>query len=314
MTPTIALKGRLDRAMKQEAVSRHWNVARGEIRRKNIKNADSRTLLLSHRHYRHESENDVAKLLLSVSNIVTNEIKNNSHAFDDEGDFCTGGDASSFSHARHQENSLLTPRETSQSPTECNERFKWSRARTVSIDSPLHNCLLTPKVSNEKSLESFRLALGRPALISPMSTPIGRGRPVRRASLKLAETSKQEHLKVPKLPQMAPVTVDVKEYKKKALKNCLAQGLKMQTIGRKKFSWKNYPGTFYSSAGNQLTRYHSLTLFVCTHYRVRSLLDCESRRIPAPFCVELHGATEALQQSTHRAAARTCFRTWLCVR
>jgi hypothetical protein len=248
MTPTIALKGRLDRAMKQEAVSRHWNVAR-EIRR-NLKNANSGTPLLSTLSYRHETEDDVAKLLLSVSNIVTNEIKNNSHAFDDEGDFCTTGDSSSFAHASNQESLLLTPRGTCQSPTQCNaEQFLWSRARTVSIDSPLHSSFLTPKVFNEKSLESFGLALGRPALISPTCTPIGRGRPLRRASLKLAQKSKQEHLKVPKLPQLAPVTAEVKEYKKKALQNCLAQGTKIQTIGRKKFSWKNYPGTFYSPVG-----------------------------------------------------------------
>lgn len=255
MTPTIALKCRLDRAMKLDAHHRHWNVA-GEIRR-NIKNADSGKSLLSTLSHRQETEDDAANLLLSMSKIVTNEIKNNSHAFDDEGDFCTGDASSSSFHATRQENLLLTPRERSQSPTECDaERFNWSRARTVSIDSPLHAGLLTPKASNDHHLENFGLALGRPALISPTSTPIGRGRPVRRASLKLAQKSKRDHLKVPKLPPMAPVTVDVKEYKKKALQNCVAKGAKIQTIGRKKFSWKNYPGMSFYLVASVLTCYH----------------------------------------------------------
>ena len=243
MTPTIALKCRLDRALKQDAVSRHWNVA-GQIRR-NFKNADHGSTLLSALNHRQETEDDAVKLLLSMSNIVTNEIKNNSHAFDDEGDVCTRDDASDISRSSDHDNVLLTHRESTQSPTQCDDdQFKWNRARTVSIDSPVFTGLLAPHLSNGKSPETVGRSSVRPALISPMSTPIGTGRPLRRASLKMAQQSKRDHLRLPKLPQIAPVNVDVKEYKRKALQNCLVKGNKIQTIGRKKFSWKNYPGKF----------------------------------------------------------------------
>jgi hypothetical protein len=56
----------------------------------------------------------------------------------------------------------------------------------------------------------------------------------------LAQKAKKECLKVPKVPQLPPVISDIKQYTKKALKT----GNAIKTIGRKKFSWKNYPGTY----------------------------------------------------------------------
>lgn len=240
MTPTIALKCRLDRSLKREVVGRHWHLApkMPENPKDSAIGAQCVTLL-SHRN---DTEDDAAQLLLSMSNIVSNELKNNAFVFDDEADNCSMDDASRNSHASNEENVRAASRELSQSPTHTDDRFKWSRVRTVSIgDSPLHTSLLTPKKFNEEHHES--LTLGLPALISPNCTPIGRGRPIRRASLKLAQKVKRDHLKLPKLPQLPPVSVDVKGYRKKALQAALAKGSKIKTIGRKKFSWKNYPGT-----------------------------------------------------------------------
>jgi len=239
MTPTIVLKSRADRAMKQEAAARLMTEESHTTG--NFESADRQPQSIS-AIYRHETEDDAAKLLLSMSEIVSNEIKNNAFAFDDDGDHCSRDDSSRCSHESNQDSLLLTPRQMNQSPTHCDsERFNWTRVRTVSIDSPLHTSLLTPKAMDEELPKPCTLSLIRPALISPLSTPIGRGRPIRRASLKFAQKIKQEHIKIPKLPQLPPVTVDVNEYKKKALQSSLAKGMKIQTIGRKKFSWKNYP-------------------------------------------------------------------------
>ncbi len=240
MTPTIVLKCRADRAMKQEAAARLLGVESGI--EGSPMNADRGARSVS-AIYQHDTEDDVAKLLLSMSDIVSNEIKNNAFAFDDEGDHCSRDDSSRCSHESNQDMLLLTPRLMNESPTHCDaERFNWTRVRSVSIDSPLHTSLLTPTVLDELP-KSCAFSLHRPALISPLSTPVGRARPLRRASLKLAQRIKQENIKLPKLPQLPPVTVDVNEYKKKALQSSLTKGMKIQTIGRKKFSWKNYPGT-----------------------------------------------------------------------
>ena len=192
--------------------------------------------------YRQDNEDEAAQLLLSMCNIVTNEIKNDSHAFDDEGDkYCSSDDDSiRDSVADYQEKVCVTPREG------CAEgSLSWSRARSISIDSPQHHGLLPPQLPDEEWDKRPTLAsLGLPALISPSNTPIGRGRPLRRASLKLAQKAKKECLKVPKVPQLPPVISDIKQYTKKALKTGNAKGLAIKTIGRKKFSWKNYPGTY----------------------------------------------------------------------
>jgi hypothetical protein len=192
--------------------------------------------------YRQDTEDDAAQLLLSMCNIVTNEIKNDSHAFDDEGDkfYPSYDNSSQDSVEDYQANVLVTPREGRQEGC-----LSWPRARSISMDSPQHHGLLPPQLPDEEWDKRPTLAsLGLPALISPSNTPIGRGRPLRRASLKLAQKAKKECLKVPKLPQLPPVISDIKQYTKKALKTGNAKGLAIKTIGRKKFSWKNYPGTY----------------------------------------------------------------------
>jgi hypothetical protein len=237
-----------------------------------------------------------------MSDIVTKEIKNNAFAFDDEGDHYSRDDSSRCSNddANDEEHLLLTPRDMNHSPThhDTTEQFNWTRVRTVSIDSPLHSSLLTPRPMDEDLQKHCSVPLIRPVLISPMSTPIGRGRPVRRASLKFAQKIKQDPIKLPKLPQLPPVTVDVNEYKKKALQSSLVKGVKIQTIGRKKFSWKNYPGKEYHPMllvewiiGD--FTHHVLSSMQC--YRIGSVLDSQPRRIPSPLCTQLYCATEAIQ-------------------
>lgn len=209
-----------------------------------------------------------------MSNIVTNEIKNDSHAFDDEGDkYCSSDDRSlQGAVTGNQENLLLTP------PEGCSEgSLNWTRARSISIDSPQHHGLLPPRLPDEEWGNRPTLAsLGLPALISPSNTPIGRGRPLRRASLKLAQKAKRDQLKVPKLPQLPPVISDIKQYKKKALKMGQTKGLAIKTIGRKKFSWKNFPGKSYH-VGTEwaLDNYFPDLFRPC--FRIGSLYDCESR-------------------------------------
>eukprot|EP00429_Kryptoperidinium_foliaceum_P063883 CAMPEP_0176050996 /NCGR_PEP_ID=MMETSP0120_2-20121206/25351_1 /TAXON_ID=160619 /ORGANISM="Kryptoperidinium foliaceum, Strain CCMP 1326" /LENGTH=351 /DNA_ID=CAMNT_0017384435 /DNA_START=134 /DNA_END=1189 /DNA_ORIENTATION=- len=243
MTPTIALKCRLDHSLKQDAVARHWNVARDRIGT-SCNFPIGGILSLHSSPQQDENEDDAAQLLLSMSNIVSKEIKNNAHAFDDEGDTLFSEDDSSSSvHATaNHENLLLTPRERTPSPTQSDSNaFNWTRARTVSIDSPHHAGLLTPRSTQElpEHEKVSHLSLGDPALVSP--SPRTRSRPIRRASLKLAQKAKRERLKMPKMPQLPPVSADITEYKERALQAEAEKGLALKTIGRKKFSWKNYP-------------------------------------------------------------------------
>lgn len=233
MTPTIALKCRLELDFKRERAARSLDVS-PEL-------TTSATSFESHGFSRNQSENKAAQLLLSISNIVTREMKCNAYIFDEEShqdeESCKDDSRSSTSS---QDNWLLSPTKAN-CPSQTHyddENFHWNRVRSVSIDSPLHMYLSPPK----PNVEPLRMPLARPVLITPTSTPVGRGRPIRKATLKLAQKSKREQLKLPKMPQMSPVTMNVKDHKKKALAASLAKGMRLKTIGRKKFSWKNYPG------------------------------------------------------------------------
>jgi len=233
------------------------------LNRGNILKAKKRTLMdVVHlrkvpviRH-RNDTEDDAAQLLLSMFKIVTNEIKNDSHAFDDEGDKTTpyySSDTDSSvggeSLADNQENVLrltlldvISPEETSSS---------WSRVRTISIDSPQHHGLLPPQLPEDEEWENrpTLASLGLPTLISPQTTPIGRGRPLtmRRIGLKHSQKAKRRDIpkeqQRPKPPQLPPVSSDIKEYKKKAIATSIMKEVPIKKIGRRKFSWKNYPGT-----------------------------------------------------------------------
>eukprot|EP00934_Nitzschia_sp_Nitz4_P007021 Nitzschia sp. Nitz4//scaffold45_size130396//12977//14086//NITZ4_003429-RA/size130396-snap-gene-0.134-mRNA-1//-1//CDS//3329552338//7011//frame0 len=189
------------------------------------------TQVSSDQPHRHPSEDEAAQLLLSISRIVSKEIQCD-HSVLQGDDDSTKSDARSVPDTK----SLQTPNLASVSPThEDDTKHRWNRIRSVSIDSPTPiNTLLSPKS------EPLTISLGRPALISPNCTPVAR-RPIRSAALKLSK-AKDEHLKLPKMPPMVTASpVTVKDIKKKALAASIARGKKLMTIGRKKFSWKNYP-------------------------------------------------------------------------
>ena len=179
---------------------------------------------------RASSENEAARLLLSMSNIVSKELMSNADIFDDDDD----SSKDSRSTTSSNEN-LLTPSAACQSPTHAeDDRFTWNRVRTVSIDSPVNQGL-------SKQSEVTIMNLGNPAIVSPMSTPVGKYRPIRKPSLRLSQKARKEHLKLPKIPQL-PTATYVKEHKKKSLQSSVAKGTPIKKILRKKFSWKNYPG------------------------------------------------------------------------
>jgi hypothetical protein len=55
--------------------------------------------------------------------------------------------------------------------------------------------------------------------------------------------ARKEQIKFPKLPQLTVTpTCTVREYTRKAVEIADQKGTRITTIGRKKFSWKNYPG------------------------------------------------------------------------
>jgi hypothetical protein len=230
MPPTIALKCRLDRAMKQEAAAR-LSLLSPSFRSVSIgSEMELATNLLKPRPL----DDEAAELLLSMSNIVSKEIMNNALIFDDDDD----SSKDSRSSARSTTENLLTPSlaHHQTSTNSLDDRFTWNRVRTVSIDSPLHLY----------QSDEIAVSLGNPAIVSPMNTPVGRGRPVRKASLRLSHKAKREHLKLPKMPQLI-TTISVNDHKKKALQASVAKGTPIKKILRKKFSWKNYPGKGFDS-------------------------------------------------------------------
>lgn len=196
------------------------------------------------------SEDEAARLLLSMSNIVSQEILNDDHVFDDDhddnDDYSIHDDENEddndynsckeeMSTSSYSSENLLTSRMTTQSPTHSDDdRFSWNRVRTVSMDSPVHPI-------QTRILEVATMRLKEPALV----TPIGKGRPIRKASLRLCQKAKQEQkLNLPKMPQLQEKIEckETKELKKRALQYNVAKGQTIKKILRKKFSWKNYPG------------------------------------------------------------------------
>lgn len=220
MSPTIALKCRLDHGLKRHADPR-TSMITSPYRSVSI-GSEAELLTTSSRFLKLSTENEAANLLLSMSNIVSEEIKTNSCVFDDKDDDNSSRDITG-SPSHHNE-MCLTPRATSLMNNDEN-LFVWNRVRTVSIDSP--NASVTSS--------------GNPAIVSPMNTPSKNRKPSRRQSQK----AKRDLLKMPKMPQLP--SSDLKSHKKKALqaaiKASLAKGKTMKKILRKKFSWKNYPGT-----------------------------------------------------------------------
>jgi hypothetical protein len=227
MSPTIALKCRLERALHQDGATRRAKLG-SAFRTVSI---GSEMELPPDLCESASHENDAVRMLLSMSTIVSKEMMENAYIFDDDDE-----SGKSKSDAEDNENGLAMGTTLCSSPSHSdNDLFAWSRVRTVSMDSPHSHGL-------PMHLDAGSLSLGNPAIVSPTSTPITRGRPLRKASLRLSHQAKKEHVKIPKMPQLHERS-SVNEHKKRALEACVAKGTSMKKILRKKFSWKNYPGT-----------------------------------------------------------------------
>jgi hypothetical protein len=217
MSATIALKCRLEHGKKRNAGSNRASVL--PFRAVSIgSEAEIPARFLKHV----SSENEAANLLLSMSDIVSDEMKSNACLFDDETD-------TSIVHSSIAINEiLLTPQHTTYSNTS-DDLFVWNRVRTVSMDS-----------------SSVPTGARDLAVVSPTTTPVSRGRQcLRKTSRRLSKKAKRDFLKFPKIPQLSQNS-DIKGQKKKALQGSVTKGKTIKKILRKKFSWKNYPGTKFS--------------------------------------------------------------------
>jgi hypothetical protein len=84
------------------------------------------------------------------------------------------------------------------------------------------------------------------AVVSPTTTPVSRvPQCLRKTSRRLSKKAKRDFLKFPKIPQLSQNS-DIKGQKKKSLQGSVTKGKTIKKILRKKFSWKNYPGTKFS--------------------------------------------------------------------
>jgi hypothetical protein len=239
MSPTIALKCRMERAMKLEAAAR---LSRPSImmpyRTVSIGSEFDTTTRIANPC---PTEDEAVFLLLSMSKIVKQEIQDDASLFDSDDDSSKASRNSTMDVSHEEHLNLLTPRIHTRSPTSDDERFTWNRVRTVSIDSPpqVFSGMIAPP---PKAGANNMTHLGLPNIVSPMNSPAVRGRPLRKTSLRLCQ-KKRKQLKLPKITQPTTTVSDAKELKKKALQSSAARGTTLKKILRKKFSWKNYPGT-----------------------------------------------------------------------
>lgn len=273
MSPTIALKYRMNRAMKQEAAARlskrtaaYRTVSIGSEFDQSVPTSPQ---IVSNR----DLEEDAALLLLSVSKLVKDEIKDDTSFFD----ITSSEEEYNLNTSRSMDlDSVIRSRINTESPSSDQECFAWNRLRSVSIDSPTQG--QSPLLSSSRPSHNMSLisAMSYPNIVSP--SPGGhKGRPIRKASLRLCQKVKREQLK---LPKFAPPTMCVKEHKKKAFQASVAKGTPIKKILRKKFSWKNYPGTYSLITSTLLPT--SLNRIVLTlpylsihYYRTRSLPHCQ---------------------------------------
>lgn len=223
MAPTIALKYRLENDTKHEFIESPPSLASSfsfESEGSAAPTSAGRT----------PAEDEAARLLLSVSTIVSRELSENGSVFDDN-------DGPNYSSPPPSPGGrgALTSLLSTHSPSSGEESFTWNRVRTVSIDSPLAGGSPNhSKASNPNMTDA--------AVVSPSNTPVTRGRPVRKASARLLHKPKKvEHLRLPKMPTLRSAAVS-KVQRRKALQACAAKGMPIKKILRKKFSWKNYPG------------------------------------------------------------------------
>eukprot|EP00980_Cylindrotheca_fusiformis_P010670 scaffold2381_cov128-Cylindrotheca_fusiformis.AAC.11 len=234
MTPTIALKSRLEHVKKQRnPTSRPTSGLR-------TVSIGSEADVPARFFHRVSSENEAANLLLSMSGIVSDEMKSNACLFEDE-------TKTTSLHRTFDGNEVfLTPHAASDANAG-NDLFVWNRVRTVSMDS-------SGAQANSRTL----------AVVSPTTTPVKRGgRSLRKTSRRLSQKTKKESRSLPKMPQLYQ-NADVRGQKKKGLQGCDTTGRTLKKILRKKFSWKNYPEleTFLIANREEYLRHSALNYTV----------------------------------------------------
>jgi len=164
--------------------------------------------------HRISSENEAASLLLSMSDIVSDEIKNNACLFDD---------------SSNNETLILKSRRVQivpQGSEHCDNsdsQFTWNRVRTVSMDSSSVNSSvgqqgtqLSTTKSEKKPNRTFRKAKGR-----------------------FSDNGGRHRLNLPQIRPKSEKFI-LKDQKKNDHPN-VGRRKAFKKILRKKFSWKNYP-------------------------------------------------------------------------
>ena len=173
--------------------------------------------------HRIASENEAASLLLSMSGIVSDEIKNNACLLDD-----LSSDETIILHSKRTQ--LVMPSEIMQCD-DSDGRFTWNRVRTVSMDASSVNSSSAYQGSNllKKRLEK-------------------RSNRVLRKSKTRGSEIRDLHL--PKSPQLRAASEKsaLRAQKKKSVNSNIGRRKSLKKILRKKFSWKNYPGTLLHGA------------------------------------------------------------------
>jgi hypothetical protein len=251
MSPTPALKARLSRALVKTSVTSAASTS-GTSFAPNRRTA----LTLSHRKVSIGSDMDIFPvqlpqdpeekegilLLLGISTIVKKEMASNSAVFDeDEPDESDRLQLDQYLSTLYKRSLARSP----SSPLQDENPFAWSRARSVSMDSPKSH------TSSPKHIPSNSLSLSLPAIVTPVGP--SRLRSTRRTNKRLVcHKGKKEKVRLPKLPQLhrRPLQLQqpqgaeksIQERHRKAVKLTIEKGVPITTIHRKKFSWKNYPG------------------------------------------------------------------------
>lgn len=167
--------------------------------------------------HRISSENEAASLLLSMSNIVSDEIKNNACLLDD-----LSSDESLLLQSKRTK--LVVP----QGITQCDNfdgQFTWNRVRTVSLDAS--------SVNSSSAYQGSNLSTKRQERRS--------NRVLRKTKKGRGPESRDRHLaKLTPLRATSEKNL-LKGQMRKSINSNIGRRRSLKKILRKKFSWKNYP-------------------------------------------------------------------------
>lgn len=202
---------------------------------------------------------DEAALLLSISEICSNEVKTtglsmlwSDAADDDKALFPKFPSLAITSVVQTEDAALLKPR--SEGPRETARKYPL-RPRLISMDASQRNVLPYVEDGDDESEDSEEISVSSPHRMSPISAANNQGPPIvtptatlsirrlptaRKQSHRLLKQAKREQREQTDEHRVRP-PVSGKDKKGKSLQGVPPKGVPMKTIGRKKFSWKCYP-------------------------------------------------------------------------